>query len=138
MEDAYEGIENVPSMKVRLPLSEKDGIDDKAFKTRKSIQERRTLGILKLLLPSWKLPEVANIKQLFKIVEELDTSTSEKEFPSISIKYPLEKLREVRAVAKSIVLSAKHCAPYKYISCSSSSSCTPECITIFLCAAVDV
>ena len=71
------------------------------------IIRKGVLGIIKLLLPSWKLPEVATIKQLFKIVQEPDTSTSEKEFPSISIKNPLEKLH---AVAKSIVLSAKHCA----------------------------
>ena len=63
---------------------------------------------MKLLFPSWKLPEVATIKQLYKIVEEPDTSKSKKEFSSISIENPLEKLH---AVAKSFVLSAKHCAP---------------------------
>ena len=55
-----------------------------------------------------ELPEIATIKQLFKIVAEPDASKSEKEFPSISIENPLEKLH---AVANSIVLSAKHCAP---------------------------
>ena len=53
----------------------------------------------------WKLPEIATIKQLFKIVEEPDASKSEKEFPSISIENPLEKLYN------SIILPAKHCAP---------------------------
>ena len=63
---------------------------------------------MKLLLPSSKLPEVTTIKQVFKIVEEPDARESEKEFPPISIENPLEKLH---TVAKSIVLSAKYCAP---------------------------
>ena len=108
MEDAYGDIDNLPSLKVRKSLSEKDGIDDKAFKTIERVFRKGVVGIMKLLFPSWKLPEVATIKQLYKIVEEPDTSKSEKEFSSISIENPLEKLH---AVAKSFVLSAKHCAP---------------------------
>ena len=102
MEDVNWDIDNLPSLKVRKSLSEKDGIDDKAFKTIERVFRKGVVG--------WKLPEVATIKQLFKIVEEPDTSTcnSETEFPSISIETPLEKLH---IVAKSIVLSAKHCAP---------------------------
>ena len=108
MDDAYGDINNLPSLKVRKALSQKDGIDDKAFRTIERVFRKGVLGLMKLLLPSWKLPEVATIKQVFKIVEEPDAGESEKEFPSISIENPLEKLH---AVAKSIVLSAKHCAP---------------------------
>ena len=123
MEDAYGDIDNLPyaSLKVRKALSEKDAIVEKVFRTIKRVFRKGVVGIMKLLLPSWKLPEIATIKQLFKIVEEPDASKSEKELPSISIENPLEKLH---AVENSIVLSAKHCAP--------------EYITIFLCAAVDV
>ena len=108
MEDAYGDIDNLPSLKGRKALSEKDAIDEKAFRTIERVFRKGVVGIMKLLLPSWKLPEIATIKQLFKIVEEPDASKSEKEFPSISIENPLEKLH---AVANSIILSAKHCAP---------------------------
>ena len=107
MEDAYGDINNLPSLKVHKALSEKDAIDEKAFRTIERVFRKGVVGVMKLLLPSWKLPEIATIKQLFKIVEP-DASNSEKEFPSISIENPLEKLY---AVANSIVLSAKHCTP---------------------------
>ena len=84
-------------MKVRKALSEKDAIDeDRVF--RKGV-----VGLMKLLLPSWKLPEIATIKQLFKIVEEPDASKSEKVFPSISIENPLEKLHAVANSQQSTV-----------------------------------
>ena len=108
LEDAYGDIDNLPSLKVRKALSEKDAVDEKAFRTIERVFRKGVVGIMKLLHPSWKLPEIATIKQLFKIVEESDASKSEKEFPSISIENPLEKLY---AVANSISLSAKHCAP---------------------------
>ena len=83
MEDAYG---DISSLKVRKALSEKDAIDEKAFRTIERVFRKGVVGIMKLLLPSWKLPEIATIKQLFKIVEEPDASKSEKEFPPFQLK----------------------------------------------------
>ena len=64
MEDAYGDIDNLPSLKVRKALSEKDAVDEKAFRTIERVFRKGVVGIMKLLLPSWKLPEIATIKQL--------------------------------------------------------------------------
>ena len=102
MDDAYGDINNLPSLKVRKALSQKDGIDDKAFRTMERVFRKGVLGLMKLLLPSWKLPDVATIKQVFKIVEEPDARESEKEFPSISIENPLEKLHALLKIKSMI------------------------------------
>ena len=47
MEDAYGDIDNLPSLKVRKSLSEKDGIDDKAFSTASASKVVRIRGKLR-------------------------------------------------------------------------------------------
>ena len=76
MDNAYDDINNLPSLKVRKALSQKDGIDDKAFRTIERVFRKGVLGLMKLLFPSWKLPGVATIKQAFKIVQEPDERES--------------------------------------------------------------
>ena len=58
MEDAYGDIDNLPPLKVYKALSEKDAIDEKAFRTIERVFRKGVVGIMKLLLPSWKLPEI--------------------------------------------------------------------------------
>lgn len=43
MEDAYGDIDNLPSLKVRKALSQKDGVDDKAFKLSKEYSGKASL-----------------------------------------------------------------------------------------------
>ena len=52
MDDAYGDINNLPSLKVRKALSQKDGIDDKAFRTIERVFRKGVLGLMKLLLPT--------------------------------------------------------------------------------------
>ena len=114
MEDAYGDIDNLPSLKVRKALSEKDAIDEKAFRTIERVFRKGVVGIMKLLLPSWKLPEIATIKQLFKIVEEPDASTckSEKEISidNVAIMKSLVLKRDVSDIYQQYVI--KHSAQF--------------------------
>ena len=43
MDDAYGDINNLPSLKVRKALSQKDGIDDKAFRTNERVFRKGVL-----------------------------------------------------------------------------------------------
>ena len=46
-------LDNLPSLKVRKALSEKDAIDEKAFRTIERVFRKGVVSIMKLLLPSW-------------------------------------------------------------------------------------
>ena len=52
MEGAYGDIDNLPSLKVQKALSEKDAIDEKAFRTIERVFRKDVVSIMKLLLPS--------------------------------------------------------------------------------------
>ena len=55
LEDAYPDINDLPSMKTRLKVKNRNDIDDKEFCTVERVFRKGVLGLIKLLLPSLNL-----------------------------------------------------------------------------------
>ena len=67
LEEAYGDVNNLPSMKTRMKVKNRNDIDDKEFCTVERVFRKGVLGLIKLLLPSLNLSPTAKLKEIFRI-----------------------------------------------------------------------
>ena len=99
LEETYGDINNLPSIKTRMKVRNRNDIDDKGFCTIERVFRKGVLGLIKLLLPSLNLSPTATLKEIFRIpVAGVDSG-----FEVETLSYIEDRSEKLHKIAKGII-----------------------------------
>lgn len=107
LEEAHGDINNLPFMKTRMKVRNRNDIDDKGFCTVERVFRKGVLGLIKLLLPSLNLPPTATLKEMFRI----PVAGVHNVFEVETLSCIEDSSEDLHKIAKGIIISANTCGP---------------------------